>query len=336
LTTNFYKLSICLPFVTYLINGHINQNYQTLKGIFKMNKYLKSLALFPTTFSIVEPSVASDLETLETAPTKYIEANGVKFSYRTIGPKSAIPLVLLQHFTGTMDSWDPAVINALAKSRQVVVFNNRGVGATDGVVADNISQMTTDAYAFIQALGYKQVDLLGFSMGGFVAQELAAQHPELINKVILAGTTYQGGGNDLMKVLGEAFSRNNSPDPRDYLFFSQSDAGKKAASEFLPRVYARKEGRDPESGKNIADAHGKALIVWTSTPDPEFKLLKAIQQPVLVVTGSNDTMLNTEGSITMYKQLKNAQLILYPDSNHGSIFQYHNSFVNTANYFLSH
>lgn len=302
-----------------------------------MSKFLKSLLFLAATFTMVEASTASaGSVTLENAPTKYLEANGVKFSYRASGPKSGTPLVLLQHFTGTMDSWDPAVVNALAKTRPVVVFNNRGVGATNGVAADSIGQMTADAYAFIQALGYKQVDLLGFSMGGFIAQELAAQHPELVRKVILAGTTHQGGGNNLMKVLGEAFSRTNAPDPRDYLFFSQSEAGKKAAGEFLSRVYARTKDRDPESGKEIADAHGKAVIVWTSTPDPEYKTLKAITQPVLVVTGSNDTMLSTEGSITLYKQLKNAQLVLYPDSNHGSIFQYHDSFVNSVEFFLSH
>lgn len=301
-----------------------------------MKKHFNALLILATTFSIIEPSLASTMETLETTPTKYIEANGVKFSYRTMGPKSGTPLVFLQHFTGTMDSWDPAVVNALAKTRPVIVFNNRGVGATNGEVADNIGQMTADAYAFIQALGYKQVDLLGFSMGGFIAQELAAQHPELVRKVILAGTTFQGGGNNLMKVLGEAFSRENAPDPRDYLFFSQTEAGKKAGSEFLARVYTRSKDRDPQSGKDIADAHGKALIVWTSTPDPEYKTLNSISQPVLVVTGSNDTMLDTEGSITLYKKLKNAQLVLYPDSNHGSIFQYHDQFVNTADYFLSH
>jgi pimeloyl-ACP methyl ester carboxylesterase len=301
-----------------------------------MNKLLKSLVLLATTFSVVESGSALAADKLETTPTQYIEANGVKFSYRALGPKSGTPLIFLQHFTGTMDSWDPAVVNALAKTRPVVVFNNRGVGATNGVVADNVSQMSSDAYAFIQALGYKKVDLLGFSMGGFIAQELAAQHPDLVNKVILAGTTHQGGGNNLMQVLGEAFSRQNAPDPRDYLFFSQSEAGKKAAGEFLSRVYARTKDRDPESGKDIADAHGKALIVFTSTPDPEYKTLKAINQAVLVVTGSNDTMLPTEGSITLYRQLKNAQLVLYPDSNHGSIFQYHDAFVNTANFFLSH
>jgi pimeloyl-ACP methyl ester carboxylesterase len=301
-----------------------------------MNKFLKSLVLLATTLSVVESGSALASDKLETTPTQYIETNGVKFSYRTLGPKSGTPLIFLQHFTGTMDSWDPAVVNALAKTRPVVVFNNRGVGATNGVVADNVSQMSSDAYAFIQALGYKKVDLLGFSMGGFIAQELAAQHPDLVNKVILAGTTHQGGGNNLMQVLGEAFSRQNAPDPRDYLFFSQSEAGKKAAGEFLSRVYARTKDRDPESGKDIADAHGKALIVFTSTPDPEYKTLKAINQAVLVVTGSNDTMLPTEGSMTLYKQLKNAQLVLYPDSNHGSIFQYHDAFVNTANFFLSH
>ncbi len=152
-----------------------------------MNKLIKSLLFFATSMLMVEASVAGAAQdSLETAPTKYIEANGVKFSYRALGPTSGTPLILLQHFTGTMDSWDPAVVNALAKSRPVVVFNNRGVGATDGVVADSVAQMTTDAYAFITALGYKKVDLLGFSMGGFIAQELAAQHPELVNKVILA------------------------------------------------------------------------------------------------------------------------------------------------------
>ncbi len=301
-----------------------------------MNKFLKSLLSTAKQYSVVESGSSLSVEKLETVTTKYIEANGVKFSYRTLGPKSGTPLVFLQHFTGTMDAWDPAVVNSFAKTRPVVVFNNRGVGATDGTVADNIEQMTTDAYAFIQALGYKQVDLLGFSMGGFVAQQLMAKYPDLVRKVILAGTTHQGGGNNLMKVLGEAFSRENAPDPRDYLFFSQSEAGKKAGAEFLSRVYARTENRDPNSGKEIADAHGKALIVFTSTPDPEFKTLKSINQPVLVVTGSNDTMLPTEGSITLFKQLKNAQLVLYPDSNHGSIFQYHDSFVNTANYFLNH
>lgn len=301
-----------------------------------MNKLLTSLFSFSPKFSVIESGAGSAEDKLETAPTKFIEADGIKFSYRTLGPKTGTPLVFLQHITGTMDAWDPAVINAFAKTRQVIVFNNTGVGATSGTTADNVAEMTKDAHTFITALGLEKIDLLGFSLGGFLAQELAAQYPDLVNKVILAGTTHQGGGNNLLKIFGEAFSRENAPDPRDYLFFSQSDAGKKAGSEFLSRVYARTQDRDPESGQAIVDAHGKALIVWTSTPDPEFKTVKAIKQPVLVVTGSNDIMLPTEGSIELFKQLKNAQLVLYPDAGHGSIFQYHDSFVNTANFFLNH
>ncbi|HEY8085862.1 MAG TPA: alpha/beta hydrolase, partial [Methylophilaceae bacterium] len=185
-----------------------------------MNKLLKSLLFFAaTSLLMVESGAAGAAQTLETAPTKYIEANGVKFSYRTLGPNSGIPLILLQHFTGNMDSWDPAVVNGLAKTRPVVVFNNRGVGNTNGTPSDNIAEMTSDAYAFITALGYKKVDLLGFSMGGYIAQELAVAHPDLVNKVILAGTSNQGGGEHLLQVLGVAFSKAGI-DPREDLFFS--------------------------------------------------------------------------------------------------------------------
>lgn len=300
-----------------------------------MNKYLKSLLLCATTLCIVEPGIAGAYEKLETAPTKYIEANGIKFSYRSLGKTSGTPLIMLQHFTGTMDHWDPAVVNGLAQERHVIVFNNTGVGSSSGKVPDNVEQMAADAVIFIHALGYKKVDLLGYSLGGFVAQELAANHPDLVGKVILAGTSNQGGGNHLMKVLGEAFSQKDSPDPRLYLFFTQSKESKDAGLAFIKRAGTRQD-RDPESGKEIMDAQAKALIVWTDTKDPENKILKSITQPVLIVTGSNDTMLDTENSYTMFKLLKNAQLVLFPDSGHGSIFQYHDQFVNTANYFLNH
>ena len=284
-------------------------------------------------FSVVETGVAAAQDKLETAPNKFVEAKGIKFSYRTIGKTTGTPLVMLQHFTGTMDYWDPVVVNGLAKERPVIVFNNTGLGNTSGTTPDNVEQMTADAVTFINALGLKKVDLLGFSLGGFIAQEIAAQHPELVRKVILAGTGNKGGGNNLMKVLTEAFSQKESTDPRLYLFFTQTPESQKAGQEFIKRSSVRAD-RDPESGKPIADAQGKALIVWTSTPD-ENKLLKSITQPVLIVQGSNDTMLPTENSITMYKNIKNAQLILFPDSSHGSLFQYHDEFVNTANFFLS-
>lgn len=304
-----------------------------------MNKILKSLLFITAAFSMVEATTAhAGSSTLEPAPNQYVEAGGIKFSYRIIdatsGKSSAIPLLMLIHFTGTMDYWDPAVVNGLAKERPVIVFNNRGIGRTSGSPSDNVEEMASDTYAFIQALGYKKVDVLGFSLGGFVAQELTAAHPELVNKLILAGTSNQGGGDHLLKVLGEAFSKKDIADVREYLFFSQSEKGQKAAKEFVRRASVRAD-RDPESGKNIVDAQAKAIITWANTSNGD-KLLKAIQQPVLITQGSNDTMLDTKNSITMFNILKNAQLILYPDANHGSLYEYHDAFVNSANYFLNH
>ena len=298
----------------------------------QLRKYIfYTLGLVMSAFS----HLASGSEGLQSVDNKFIQVGDVNFSYRTFGPKTGIPLVLLQHFTGTMDYWDPALVDGLAETRPVIVFNNRGVGSSDGKVADNIEHMAKDARTFIVSLGYDKVDLLGFSMGGFIAQELAANHPELVNKLILAGTTYQGGGESLMKVLNEAFSMPELADPRLHLFFSPSQKGQKAGNEFLLRVNGRKENRDPESGEEIVNAHAKALITWVNTKDMEHKLLRKIHQPVLVVSGSNDTMLNTQSSISMYQILENAQLILYPDSNHGAIFEYNKSFVNAANDFLS-
>lgn len=282
---------------------------------------------------MVEASAGSGNAGLATAPNQTIAANGIQFSYRSIGNKSGTPIVLLQHFTGTMDYWDPAVVDGLAKTHQVIVFNNTGMGHSSGKVADNIAQMTTDAYAFIAALGYRQVDLLGFSMGGFIAQELAAAHPDKIRKVVLVGTSNKGGGEHLMKVLGEAFSQN-LPDPRLYLFFTQTAASQQAGQAFLARSSVRKD-RDPEISKDDMNSHAKALITWANTPDTEFSLLKAIKQPVLIVQGSNDEMLITDNSITLYKHLPNAQLVLYPDSAHGSLFQYPADFVGKVNQFLN-
>ncbi len=283
--------------------------------------------------NVANVSAADANVSLATAVNQAVQADGIKFSYRSFGNKNGVPIVFLQHFIGTMDYWDPAVVDGLAKSHQVIVFNNTGMGHSTGKVADSIEQMTKDAYSFISALGYQQVDLIGFSMGGFIAQELAAAHPEKIRKVVLVGTSYKGGGDHLMKVLDEAFSKN-LPDPRLDLFFTQSAKSQQAAKEFIGRVNVRKD-RDPEISKEDMNSHAKALITWANTPDPEFKLLKSIGQPVLVVEGSNDTMLDTANSIEMYKHLPDAQLVLYPDSGHGSLFQYNSDFVNKVASFLN-
>jgi pimeloyl-ACP methyl ester carboxylesterase len=274
-------------------------------------------------------------EKLETAPTEFVEADGIRFAYRSFGNKSGTPLVFLQHFSGTMDDWDPAVVNALAKDRPVVVFDNTGVGKSSGKTPDNVLQMATDAAHFISALDLKNVDLLGFSLGGLVAQQLAVDHPELVRKIVLAGTAPQGGEERLLKVLGEAFSQKDLSDPKLYLFFTRSEASQAAGRAFLARINSRKVDRDPPSGEEITNPQAKAIISWCANKDPEHSILKAISQPVLVVNGSNDIMLPTENSYVMFKHLRNAKLILYPDSGHGALFQYAEDFGYQTTRFLT-
>lgn len=300
--------------------------------------YLKSLLLWASRLSIIASGATAATkekpEKLETAPTKFVEANGIRYAYRSFGSHTGTSLIFLQHFSGTMDYWDPAVVNGLAKDRPVIVFDNTGVGKTSGRTPDNVEQMATDAGNFIYALGLKKVDLLGFSLGGFVAQKIAADRPDLIRKVILVGTAPQGGEEHLLKVLSEAFSRKDLPDPRLYLFFTPSEASQAAGRAFVERARARTVDRDPESGKEITDPQAKALITWVATKDPENSILKAINQPVLIVSGSDDTMLPDQNAYFMFKHLKNAQLILYPDSGHGSLFQYSDDFISQATRFL--
>jgi len=264
---------------------------------------------------------------LETAPTLYVEGRGIRFAYRRLGPSTGTPLVLLQHFSGNIDAWDPAVVNALATDRPVIAFDNAGVGRSTGQTPDNIAAMARDAVAFINLLGLSQVDLLGYSLGGCVAQQIAAGHGRLVRKLMLVGTAPQGGEEHLLAVLQDAFSHTEAPDIRLPLFFTKSSASQSAGLAFLMRVKSRIEDRDIDSGKAVTDPQAKALITWCAAPDPEHAMLRAIAQPVLVVCGSHDTMLPADNAYTMFKALSNAQLVLYPDSGHGALFQHHEFFV---------
>lgn len=277
---------------------------------------------------------SQDAATLETAPTRYIEGGGIRFAYRRLGPSTGTPLVLLQHFSGNIDAWDPAVVNALATDRPVVVFDNAGVGRSTGQTPDNIAAMARDAVAFINQLGLSQVDLLGFSLGGFIAQQIAAEHATLVRKLILVGTAPKGGEEHLLAVLQDAFSQTDAPDPRLPLFFTKSSASQSAGLAFLKRAKVRKEDRDTDNGGAVTDPQAKALITWCATPDPEHSILRAIHQPALVVSGSHDTMLPADNAYAMFKALSNAQLVLYPDSGHGALFQYHELFVSHVRTFL--
>lgn len=275
-----------------------------------------------------------EVATLETAPTRYVEGKGIRFAYRQLGPSIGTPLVLLQHFSGNIDAWDPAVVNALATDRPVIAFDNAGVGRSTGKTPDNIAAMARDAVTFIELLGFSKVDLLGYSLGGCVAQLVAAEHAPLVRKLILVGTAPQGGEEHLLAVLKEAFTQTEAPDPRLPLFFTRSADSQAAGKAFLNRVYARKEDRDTDSDSAVTDPQAKALITWCATPDPEHAILRAITQPALVVSGSDDTMLPSDNAYAMFKAMSNAQLLLYPDSGHGALFQHHALFVGHVRTFL--
>jgi len=271
---------------------------------------------------------------LETAPTRYVEGGGIRFAYRRLGSWTGTPLVLLQHFSGNIDAWDPAVVNALAADRLVIVFDNAGVGRSTGQPPHDIETMARDAVAFINLLGLPEVDLLGFSLGGCIAQQIAAEHGALVRKLILVGTAPRGGEEHLLAVLEAAFSKTDAPDPRLPLFFTPSSVSQLAGLAFLNRVRARSEDRDVESGSSVTNPQAKALITWCATPDPKHAMLRAITQPTLVVSGSNDTMLPADNAYAMFKALSDAQLILYPDSGHGALFQHHALFVSHVRTFL--
>ncbi|GAB4071998.1 alpha/beta hydrolase [Ancylobacter sonchi] len=270
---------------------------------------------------------------LETAKTEFLGIDDVRFAFRRLGPATGTPLVLLQHFTGTMDAWDPAVVNALAQTRPVVVFDNLGVGSSTGRTPDTVEQMAADAGTFIRGLGLARVDLLGFSLGGMLAQLLAVQQPDLIGKLIIAGAAPRGGEEHLMAVVEDAFAQG-APDVRLPLFFTPSEMSQRAGRAFVARATARKQERDPESGDDVSEPQAKAIIGWCAREEEDEATLRSIRQPALIVHGSDDTMFPSINAYNMFKAIPNAELILYPDSGHGALFQYPERFVAHCRIFL--
>lgn len=258
--------------------------------------------------------------TLQDAPNRYVEAAGVRFGYRKIGAENGIPLVLLQHFTGTIDSWDPQLVNTLARDRPVILFNNRGVGTSSGTTPDSVAAMADDADLLLSALAIDQADLLGFSLGGFIAQILAARSPSRVRKLILVGTAPQGGEEHLLEVVADAARRRGSDDIRLPLFFTPSAASQAAGRAFLARQAVRAE-RDPDLGEAVSNPQAKALIDWCAMADDDDALLRCIAQPTLVMSGAADTMLPAANAYRMFRAMPDAQLILYPDAGHGALFQ---------------
>jgi len=299
----------------------------------------------------------------QTAPTQFVEANGIRFAYRRFGKApdfdpelfldgidpeywaelnrsiGGVPLVFNQHFTGTMDHWDPAVIDGLAKDREVILFNNAGVSSSSGEVPTTFEEMGANAIAFIKALELKKVDVLGFSIGGFVAQEIALQAPDLVRRLVLVGTGPRGGQNmatftpEAQQIFGATYKV-----PEEIwlkVHFTDSEASQAAGREFLKRFLRRTENRDPEVNEKVAPAQIEAIGKWGVQRKGSYEYLKTILQPTLVVNGDNDVIIYSINSWILQQNIPNAQLIIYPDANHGSQYQYPERFVRHVSDFLS-
>ena len=274
----------------------------------------------------------------QTAPTQFVDAAGVRFAYRRFGKSGGVPLVFNMHFTGTMDHWDPAVTDGLVHDREVILFDNAGISSSSGEVPNSIEEMAANAAAFIRAVGLTQVDVLGFSLGGLVAQELALAEPELVRRLILLGTGPRSGEGmasltpEAQKIFGATY------DEPDHLwlnvFFARSEKSQAAGREYLKRFRFRTEDCDPEVSDKVAPAQIEALAKWGVPRENPYDYLKALHQPTLVVNGGADVIIYSVNSFILQQHIPNAQLILYPDANHGSQYQYPDLFVRHVSTFL--
>lgn len=274
----------------------------------------------------------------QTAPTQYINAAGIRFSYRRFGKEQGIPLLMNIHFTGTMDHWDPLVIDGLAAEREVILFNNVGISGTSGNTPASIYEMARYAEAFVDALGIKQLDILGFSLGGLVAQQFALDRPELVRRIVLVGTGPKAG-EGMQSLTPEAINvfsaKYEKPDELWLkVHFAPSDTSQAAGRAFLQRFRLRTENRDPEVKESVAGAQIAALADYNVITEDRYSDLKKIKQPTLIVNGGNDVIIYTINSYILQQHLPNATLILYPDANHGSLYQFPETFTMHVNQFL--
>ena len=269
------------------------------------------------------------------APNLSISVAGTSFAYRDIGPRTGVPLVLLNHWGAVLDNFDPWIVDGLAINHRVIATDYRGIGASGGKAPVTIDEMARDAIALIRALGFEKVDLLGFSLGGFVAQDITLKAPDLVRKLILTGTGPAGGkGIDKVGrvswplIVKGLLTRR---DPKFYLFFTSTANGHRAAKAFLERLKERKANRDKEPTPGAFLRQLKAIKAWGKQAPQD---LGSIRIPVLIANGDNDIMVPTANSIDMARRIPGAQLVIYEDAGHGGIFQNHADFVPKALSFL--
>lgn len=269
------------------------------------------------------------------APTSFVSVDGVKYAYRALGAGAQTPVILLNHWGANLDNFDPRIAGGLAADRLVFALDYRGIGASEGEVRTSVKESAADMVGVIRALHSGPVDLFGFSLGGFVAQQIALDHPGLVRRVILAGTGPAGGkgGDEIGGVTARAILKAivARRDPKYYLFFTKSPTSRRAAEAFLARLNERTIDRDKPVGPRAFLRQLTAIKGWSKqSPQP----LEKMTQPVLIANGDQDSMVPSENSVDMARRIPSAELVLYPDAGHGGIFQHGEAFVEKARAFL--
>lgn len=281
------------------------------------------------------PLQTSSIDKWIDAPTRRVDAAGATFVYRRLGPATGVPVILLNHWGAVLDNFDPRIVDGLAATRPVIAVNYRGVGASGGKAPLTVAEMAEDAIAVILALGFDEVDLIGFSLGGFVAQDIVLKEPDVIRKLILAGTG-PAGGQGIEQVGPVSWpliikGMLTFRDPKYFLFFTSAANSRRAAKDFLERLKERKADRDKPITLGAFLRQLKAIKAWGKQAPQD---LSVILKPILVANGDQDIMVPSSNSIDLARRLPNAELVLYEDAGHGGIFQYHEAFVEKVREFL--
>ena len=270
------------------------------------------------------------------APARTVTAGGVTYAYRELGPKGGIPVVFFVHLAATLDNWDPRIVDPIAQGRHVITFDQRGVGASTGGVPKTIEEAADDAYTFIKALGHETIDIFSFSMGGMIAQDLVVKHPELVRRLVLTGTGPRGG-KDMDKVVRTTYydvlrATLTRSDPKEFLFFNRDATGKRAAKAFVQRLGERTVDRDAKISTKAFQTQLSAIKKFGRSAPSD---LSVITQPTLIANGDNDRMVPSVLSEDLHRRIAGSELIIYPGSGHGSIFQHHEEFAPVAARFLA-